>query len=277
LRCTSGSGQALAEAVDPVRDTYDRTAATYDAITRADDYDRWVSFYRELIRRHGSPGRDLVDLVDLGCGTGKGALRLAAQGFTVTGIDLSPEMIRMAAAKPGADKVRFLTGDLRELPEVGPFDVGVTLGEPLNYLADEDELLAAFRGVARLLRPGGLFVFDVNTTAFYRRLAATTSATEDDGAVTVHRGMPSPRQPEAADLQVDHFTTADGPMWQRTSTLHSFSYFSPAQVEDLLARAGMPQLADYGIDRCGLHPAGDEERDRKRLVVARKDSAAPSL
>ncbi|MGI5350525.1 class I SAM-dependent DNA methyltransferase [Streptomyces sp. CA-250714] len=274
MKCTGGRGRAVVEVVDPVRDTYDRMADFYDTATRADDYDRWVALYRKLIDRHGAPGRELVDL---GCGTGKAALRLAAAGFTVTGIDLSPEMVRVAAAKPGAGQVRFLAGDLRELPRVGRFDVGVTLGEPLNYLADENELLAAFSGVARLLRPGGLFIFDVNTTGFYRRLAEITSVTEEEGVVTVQRGVPSPRQAEATDLHVDLFATVDGVTWRRTSTLHSFSYFSPPQVEGLLARAGLSQVADYGIDRGGLHSGGDEECDRKRLVVARKDSIARAL
>ncbi|MEV0622317.1 class I SAM-dependent methyltransferase [Nonomuraea sp. NPDC050404] len=266
-----GMTEAGAVVADPVREVYDRTAPIYDRMTGADDYDLWVGLYRELIDRHGAPGRELVDL---GCGTGKAALRLASSGFRVTGMDLSPEMIRMACAKPGAENVRFAVGDLRDLPEAGPFDVAVALGEPLNYLADQDELLTSFRSVAGVLRPGGLFVFDVNSAGFYRRLAEETSVEEEPGAVIVHRGSASPRQAEAADLRIDYFATADGLTWQRTSALHSFSYFAPDDVARLLNTAGLAQLAAYGLHRGALVPGGDEERDRKRLVVARKNAAA---
>lgn len=262
----AGSARAGGLLGDPVRDTYDRSAALYDLATRADDYDRWVGLYLRLLRDHGVEDGLLVDL---GCGTGKGALRLAAAGYQVTGVDLSPEILRAARAKPGADRVSFIAGDLRHLPDLGLFDVAVTLGEPLNYLADLDELLAAFKGVARLLMPGGLFVFDLNTRGFYQSVAGVQVIDEHEGTLVLHRGRPSPRQPEAAELQVDYLT-ADSDGWRRTSTVHSWSYFPPDETEHALTTAGLTQVASYGLGRDGLHPDGDELADRKRLIVARQ-------
>ncbi len=267
----------MPEQANSVRDAYDRSALFYDKVTQADDYDRWVGLYLDLLREHGSPsGR----LVDLGCGTGKAALRLAAQGFEVTGVDLSPEMLEVARAKQGAERVRFVTGDLRDLPErLGPFDVAVALGEPLNHLADEEELLAAFRGVARLLQPAGLFVFDLNTSAFYERIAAVQQISDHDEVLVLQRGAPSHRRTGGADLHVDHFhrdsSTAGGAdRWIRTSVVHSWAYFAPADVERTLLESGFTLVADYGLGRTGLHPMSDESADRKRLVVARADAGA---
>lgn len=259
-------------AVDHVREAYDRSAVFYDLATQDDDYDRWVGLYADLLREHGTPGHRLVDL---GCGTGKASLRLAAYGFHVTGVDLSPEMLRVARAKPGAARVRLVTGDLRHLPGgLGPFDVAVTFGEPLNYLENENELLAAFSGVARLLTPGGLFVFDLNTAGFYRNIAIARDVTEQEEMLVIHRGGASPHKPGGADLHVDHFqldgALADGATrWTRTSVTYSWAYFAPRSVERLLDRAGLTQIAEYGLDRNGLHPVSNESTDRKRLVVAR--------
>ncbi|AQZ62479.1 Methyltransferase [[Actinomadura] parvosata subsp. kistnae] len=259
---------------DGVRDAYDRSAAFYDQVTQADDYDRWVALYLELLREHGvTPGGRLADL---GCGTGKGALRLAGHGFEVTGIDLSPRMLDVARGKRGAGRVRFVQGDLRCLPEgLGPFEVAVTMGEPLNHLRDEDELAAAFAQVARVLAPGGLFLFDVNTAGFYRRLAGVRHVVEDEGSLVLHRGFAA-HEREGAELRVDHFRRegsegGDGARWTRTHVLYSWAYFAPATVERLLAAAGLAQVAAYGLDAGGLRPGGDECDDRKRLVVARSE------
>ncbi|WP_326685991.1 methyltransferase domain-containing protein [Streptomyces sp. NBC_01795] len=260
-------GEPPADGLDHVRDQYDRMAAAYDVISEWDDYAHWVALYHQLIDQHGAPGRELVDL---GCGTGKGTLRLAASGFTVTGIDLSPEMIRAARAKPGAEQVRFLIGDVRKLPQVGTFDVAVTLGLPLNHLEDDTELLEAFQGVARLLRPGGLFVFDLNTAGFCRGWAERpTVVSEKSDRYTVMRGSSSPRHPEAVDVRIDHFSTSDGATWERSSAEYSLSYFSPPVVARLLAAAGFTQVACHGLDHDGLHSDDDQQRDTTRLVVAR--------
>ncbi|GLY74133.1 class I SAM-dependent methyltransferase [Actinoallomurus iriomotensis] len=72
-------------------------------------------------------------------------------------------MLRIAQAKPGAGRVRFTVADLRRLPDLGEFDVAVALGEPFDYLRNEEELGSALRGAANLLAPGGLLVFDINT------------------------------------------------------------------------------------------------------------------
>lgn len=257
--------------IDPAREAYDRSASFYDLVTSADDYDRWVSLYLNLLREHGfSTGR----LVDLGCGTGKGALRFASQGFDVTGVDISPEMLRMARQKPGADRVRFVTGDLRRLEELGRFDVAVALGEPFNYLENEGELLAAFQGVARLLTPDGVFLFDLNTSGFYERIATVQQISEHEDLLVLHRGKRSAGKQGGAELRVDHFHS-DGPdQWARTSVVHSWSYFAPDVVEHLLRAAGFTQVAERGIGPAGISPTSDESTDRKRLLVARLNSCS---
>ncbi|MEV0622313.1 methyltransferase domain-containing protein [Nonomuraea sp. NPDC050404] len=102
-RTSTPMGWVSKAVADSVRKVDDRTASVYDRPTGADDCDVWIGLNRRLIDRHGAPGRELVDL---GCGTGKAALRLASSGFRVTGMDLLPEMTRVASAKPGAEEER---------------------------------------------------------------------------------------------------------------------------------------------------------------------------
>jgi len=75
---------------------YNRLAALYDGLMGEVDYRQWASYLQELSQRYSAPGRRLLDL---GCGTGTLTMFLAEAGFDVIGVDLSSEMLAIAADK----------------------------------------------------------------------------------------------------------------------------------------------------------------------------------
>lgn len=142
-------------------------ADRYDFITRLLSYGRDQAWKRDLMARAGIvPGRRVLDLAT---GTGDLAIAAAARGASVVGLDLAPRMIRLAKAKPGASAVRFLVGDMTSLP-LPPASVDViTTGYGLRNVPDLDRALA---DIARVLRPGGLFLsldFEKPAHAGWRR------------------------------------------------------------------------------------------------------------
>jgi len=109
------------------------------------------------------PGQQVLDI---GCGTGRHAVPLAALGLHVTGVDLSPAMLERASARADAAGVELdlIAADARDLPDhLGGFDVALCLCEGAFCLvADGAEPLAHDRAVLasihRSLRPGGWLV-----------------------------------------------------------------------------------------------------------------------
>jgi len=95
----------------PTRDGYDRWAATYDTMGN------WLLELEEPeVDRALGNVRDL-DVLDVGAGTGRHAIRIAERGARVTAVDFSDEMLAKARQKLGADKVRWLAHDVvRPLP-----------------------------------------------------------------------------------------------------------------------------------------------------------------
>ena len=98
--------------------------------------------------------------MDAACGSGGHALWLARQGYEVTGADVSPVMIALAQQKAAADGlgVPFVVSDLANLQTSTVYDAVLCLGNSLPHLLTQDDLVAALRGMAGVLRPDGALV-----------------------------------------------------------------------------------------------------------------------
>jgi len=144
-----------------VREGYDRWAAVYD-----DDGNPLQALEGPIVRAAvASPAG--LSVLDLGCGTGRHSLWLATQGAQVIGVDFSAGMMAKARTKPGAEKIKFVTHDLRQpLPfDDGTFDLVVS-GLVLEHL---HELAPFFAEVRRVLKPDGRAVISAMHPAMFLR------------------------------------------------------------------------------------------------------------
>jgi SAM-dependent methyltransferase len=159
-----------------------------------------LGLFCELVRDTG-----VTDVGDIGCGSGRLAPYLAAQGLTPHGVDLSPEMVRVARRDhPGHS---FDVADVRALPFADGALGGVVCWYSLMYLAPDDRS-PAFGELARVVRPGGLV-----TTAFkagddrHRRGGRTVGVEFD---IWWYSPEEMARQVTAAGFEVVHWAGAPG-------------------------------------------------------------------
>jgi demethylmenaquinone methyltransferase / 2-methoxy-6-polyprenyl-1,4-benzoquinol methylase len=141
-----------------VRRLFGTIADRYDLITVLLSYGQDRRWKRRLLQMAGPlEGRRAIDLA---CGTGDIAFGAAAAGAAVTGLDLTPRMIQLAREKAPTRRfatgpVTFVVGDMMRLPFAsGSCDV-VTTGYGLRNVP---QLLPAIQEIARVVRPGGLFL-----------------------------------------------------------------------------------------------------------------------
>jgi SAM-dependent methyltransferase len=111
----------------------------------------------DLLAELAAGGRAL----ELGIGTGRIALPLAARGVPVHGIDLSTAMVAQLRAKPGADAIGVTIGDFATTHVDGSFRVAYLVFNTIMNLTTQDAQVACFRNVAAHLEPGGRFVIEV--------------------------------------------------------------------------------------------------------------------
>lgn len=130
-------------------------------------------------------------VLDVPCGHGRMAVRMAAQGLVVTGVDRSTgflDVARRDAASRGVD-VELVEGDLRALPVDGPFDAVVCWFTSYGYFEDEENhrVLQEFH---RVLRPGGVVVIEtLSHDAYVRSFTQAPDAivVDVDGDLMVDR------------------------------------------------------------------------------------------
>jgi SAM-dependent methyltransferase len=249
--------------------TYDAMAPYYDAFTAHHDYELWTTVIRRLARDHGLAG---TRLLDIGCGTGKSLLPFRAAGWHVTGCDLSPRMLELAAAK--APDVDLHLADARALPRYGGFDLVLLLDDVVNYLIEPDDLVRALAAAAANLAPEGVMVFDVNLLRTYRTFFAQPAIIEDGDAFLGWRGLTaSDAEPGVlAKAVFDAFTRDPDGCWLRhDAAVHEQRHHPEEQVREALALAGLRCAGVYGHGADGIpHPGADELRDTKALYIARR-------
>lgn len=154
-------------------------AAIYDDLDgERDDLDHWLAIVEEFGTR---------SVLDIGCGTGIFACRVAALGLDVTGVDPAAASLDVARRRPGADHVRWILGDVTTGPSV-PVDLATMTGNVAQVFLDDDEWLTTLRAVHRGLVPGGHLVFETRDPAAHAwrgwtREASTTIRGTALGAV----------------------------------------------------------------------------------------------
>ena len=206
-------------------------------------------------------------VLDVPCGTGRHALRLARRGASVLGVDLTPAYLsraRRAARKlPNA---RFVRGDMRRLSLAPEFDAAINLWTSFGYFAKPSDDLRTLRGIARALRPGGLFVVDLaDITALRRRGRARSWERRADGAYVLEDAVYSGgRDPKI----VNEWTVLSPGRRARTARFVVRAY-DKTRLFAILRRAGLTPVKTWP----GLGPGGSSQAVGARLVVLARKAA----
>lgn len=130
-------------------------------------------------------------VLDLCCGTGRHAVPLARRGASVLGVDKTAAYLeRAVAAAKGLKNCRFVRGDMRRLPYKEEFDAAYNLWTSFGYFATPAEDQKVLDGVARSLKPGGLFLIELVDLAWVRKRTSQRYWTrEADGSYMLQEAV----------------------------------------------------------------------------------------
>jgi SAM-dependent methyltransferase len=145
--------------------SYGEFAHYYDLLMADAPYEQWVSYTNHAIKMYAPQTKSIIDL---GCGTGEIAIRLSKNGYDLTGVDLSNEMLAIAHQKSVESNttITWTEQDIRSLKSPHKYDMAVSFCDVVNYLVDEKDVGSFFSNVYNTLSDGGLFLFDVHSETY---------------------------------------------------------------------------------------------------------------
>ncbi|MBN1147654.1 MAG: methyltransferase domain-containing protein [Anaerolineales bacterium] len=241
----------------------------FEAVFEVDDY---IYFYGEMLTDEYTDEqvrclvellelRAPADILDLACGYGRHANRLAALGHRLTGVDLTPgflEIARKDALARGL-QVRYQQGDMRQLDFQEAFDVVLLLFTAFGYFSDEQNF-QVLQKAASALKPGGLLVLDVRNRDEISKRFLPYIVMEKNGDLMIDRNQ---------------FDSLTGRMYNRRIVIRNgvrkdkpffIRMYNPSEITGLLEQAGLQVCKLLG----GYDGQPVSVESRRMVIIAKK-------
>ncbi|MEP6716708.1 MAG: methyltransferase domain-containing protein [Terriglobia bacterium] len=232
---------AILNALALPNNEYDPFAPLCNRYWGADYRAEALPIVERLLLSRLQPGAPVLDVC---CGTGQFTEQVRAQGYGVSGIDSSPEMIRFA--RENAPLAELTVADVRTFGLGRKFDAAYSVFESLNHVP---ELKKAFKSIRKHLKKDAWFLFDLNREAAFQLYWNVTDSMVTDDMVYVLR-MTYDEVTHVATCDVTQFTKEAS--WQRSDyTLHQ-TYHDPDDVQNALFDAGFNDVTLYDARDVGM-------------------------
>ena len=244
-------------------------ADIYDSIYRDKNYDEECGILCKLFDLYGDGC--ISSVLDLGCGTGNHALRLADLGYRVTGVDQSEEMLDIARVK--AEKkslpVTLYQGDIKSVGINQTFDAAILMFAVLGYQVTNDDLIQALRNIRRHLRVGGLLIFDVwyGPAVLSQKPGERVSVVKEEDTTTIRLSSGTlDTFRHVCNVHFKVYKIEEGRLVGEAAEVHQMRFFFPQEIAFFLESAG------FKVVHMGPFPGYEGELGEmtwNALVVAR--------
>ncbi|MFC5103114.1 class I SAM-dependent methyltransferase [Kibdelosporangium philippinense] len=207
-------------------------------------------------------------VLEFGIGTGRLAIPLSRNGFQITGIDLSGDMLARLAGQPESQRMTLVEGTFTEPHDLGTFDAVICIYNTLYHTHTQEAQQAALCRAAEYLNPNGLVLLE-NTAASWLvraygrddsrlsvREVGAVSAELTAGTISLHEQI----------LRNIHMSVSDGQISTRPVTMR---YLWPAELHLLADRAGLVVAEEYS----DWNEAEFTSTSDNHIVVLRKSGA----
>lgn len=243
---------------------YGEFAKIYDELIYEDiNYDKMVQRLNELIEKHDIAKEDYLDLA---CGTGNVAIRMAKEFKNTYAVDLSEDMLREAFEKFKTARIKgkIICQDMTELSLNHKFDVITSVLDSTNYILEDEGLLSYFKGVYDHLNDKGLFLFDINSYYKLTNILGNNIFTysEEDVFYTWENVL----EDDIVNMFLTFFVKS-GELYERFEEEHLERAYTEEEIENALSKCGFKLVGKFnGYENIEV----SEESERILYVVCKE-------
>ena len=247
-------------------------AAAYDVLNADKDYESECTFIEKIFQSYGR-GK-IRYILDLGCGTGSHAIRLADRGYDVHGVDNSEKMLAVAQEKVRdkmlQEKIRFDLGNIQDTNLMKTFDAIICMFAVLSYQTSDSVLVSTLSTVKRHLKPGGLFIADFwyGPAVIKQRPEVRVKEVQGEGDRIIRNAKPEMSAGENI-IHVNYGikTVIGNQVLEGFKEKHSMRFFFRPEIESFLDESGLnlERFCCFG----DMEKAADEETWNVMIIARR--------
>jgi SAM-dependent methyltransferase len=213
---------------------YDQECFVHGTLGECDFIEKEISFDKK------------INILDIGCGTGRHAIQLTKRGYRVTGIDLSESQLQRAREKAAAEnlQITFLQHDARNLPFRNEFDLAIMLCEGGFPLMETDEMnFQILQSAAKALKKPGKFIFTTLNGLFpiFNSINDFHASTHEEGNAAYHSTTFDPMT-----FRDHNITSVEDDDGNKKELVCNERYYIPPEITWLLKSLGFTKIDIYG-------------------------------
>lgn len=237
-------------------------ALVYDILMDHIPYADWADYINKLLIQSGIENGLVLELA---CGTGNMTRRLADKGYDMIGVDTSEEMLSIARemSEGRNDGILYLCQDMREFELYGTVAAIFCVCDSMNYMLTKEDLLKVFYLASNYLDPGGLLIFDMDTSYAYEEVLGdnTVAVNREEGSFIWENTFYPEEMVNEVNLTIFIPEAQQGGQvrYRKQEETHIRKAYSIDTVKRLIEEAGLDWVAAYD-ELSEEEPQPDSER-----------------
>lgn len=236
---------------------YKNFASIYDELMEDVDYKSWSIYIQKIIDKFNIQG---MDILEMACGTGNISYYLAKANYNITCFDFSSDMLVQAYNKlMNFNNVKIIHQNMISFKSPEKYDVILSLCDSINYILDSSDLEKTFINVYNHLKPGGIFIFDINSYYKLKHIIGNNTFVDEKNNIFYTWRNYFDEDKDICEFYIDFFVKDKFNKYSRFKEEHYERAYKIEEVTSLLYKLNFKELHIYD-DLTFSKPTSKSER-----------------
>ncbi len=246
--------------------SYSSLAQLYDSFSFDRPADEWAGYIDSLLEKSGI--QKGFQVLDAACGTGSITQELYKLGYKMTALDLSQEMLEIAAGRfhQSGYKIPIINQDIKQIDIPKKSDAVVCINDAVNYLISDEDVSMSFKSISNALKQGGIFLFDISAAYKLMTMDDKTFFEENDEGLYIWNSD-FDKTSSTLTMDLSLYSHLEDDLYEKTLETHVQKAHEVSFLENALWKAGFTDIKTY---ECFTQSSPDNESERIQFAARKK-------